>query len=110
MPDDMLPRVAEIVHHMQKRQYQRANDAYLRLSIGNAPWPIGVTMVGWVYLFALFFPPTKTLQNSRTIGTRKDFDRSSSSRPQRRSQPEVYPESQEVNCTKSDSMTIPQSD
>lgn len=23
-----------------------ANDAYLRLSIGNAPWPIGVTMVG----------------------------------------------------------------
>lgn len=49
MPDDMLPRVAEIVHHMQKRQYQRANDAYLRLSIGNAPWPIGVTMVGWVF-------------------------------------------------------------
>ncbi|KAI9440112.1 Prp18 domain-containing protein [Lactarius indigo] len=46
IPDDMLPRLAEIVHHMQKRQYQRANDAYLRLSIGNAPWPIGVTMVG----------------------------------------------------------------
>jgi len=46
LPVDMLPRVAEIVHHMQKRQYQRANDAYLRLSIGNAPWPIGVTMVG----------------------------------------------------------------
>jgi pre-mRNA-splicing factor 18 len=44
----MLPRLAEIVHHMQKRQYQRANDAYLRLSIGNAPWPIGVTMVGYV--------------------------------------------------------------
>ncbi|KAF8638708.1 hypothetical protein AX17_002003 [Amanita inopinata Kibby_2008] len=46
LPDDMLARIAEIVHHMQKRQYQRANDAYLRLSIGNAPWPIGVTMVG----------------------------------------------------------------
>ncbi|KAH9057874.1 Prp18 domain-containing protein [Lactarius vividus] len=46
IPGDMLPRLAEIVHHMQKRQYQRANDAYLRLSIGNAPWPIGVTMVG----------------------------------------------------------------
>ena len=42
----MLARIAEIVHHMQKRQYQRANDSYLRLSIGNAPWPIGVTMVG----------------------------------------------------------------
>ncbi|KAJ7052518.1 Prp18 domain-containing protein [Mycena amicta] len=46
LPADVLARMAEIVHHMQKRQYQRANDAYLRLSIGNAPWPIGVTMVG----------------------------------------------------------------
>ncbi|PBL03832.1 Prp18-domain-containing protein [Armillaria gallica] len=46
LPSDVLARMAEIVHHMQKRQYQRANDAYLRLSIGNAPWPIGVTMVG----------------------------------------------------------------
>lgn len=47
LPPDMLARVAEIVHHMQKRQYQKANDSYLRLSIGNAPWPIGVTMVGY---------------------------------------------------------------
>ncbi|KAI0084101.1 pre-mRNA splicing factor [Irpex rosettiformis] len=46
LPPDMLARVAEIVHYMQKRQYQKANDSYLRLSIGNAPWPIGVTMVG----------------------------------------------------------------
>ncbi|KIM39702.1 hypothetical protein M413DRAFT_446605 [Hebeloma cylindrosporum] len=46
LPPDMLVRMAEIVHYMQKRQYQRANDSYLRLSIGNAPWPIGVTMVG----------------------------------------------------------------
>ncbi|KAI0788065.1 pre-mRNA splicing factor [Fomes fomentarius] len=46
LPPDMLARIAEIVHYMQKRQYQRANDSYLRLSIGNAPWPIGVTMVG----------------------------------------------------------------
>jgi pre-mRNA-splicing factor 18 len=46
MPDDVLGRISEIVHYTQKRQYQRANDAYLRLSIGNAPWPIGVTMVG----------------------------------------------------------------
>jgi len=46
LPDDVLGRISEIVHHTQKRQYQRANDAYLRLSIGNAPWPIGVTMVG----------------------------------------------------------------
>ncbi|XP_030870873.1 pre-mRNA-splicing factor 18 isoform X3 [Gorilla gorilla gorilla] len=25
---------------------KRANDAYLQMAIGNAPWPIGVTMVG----------------------------------------------------------------
>lgn len=43
---DVLLAVAEITHNMQKREYLRANDAYLRLSIGNAPWPIGVTMVG----------------------------------------------------------------
>ncbi|KAG0708085.1 Prp18 domain-containing protein [Suillus ampliporus] len=46
LPPDMLLRISEIVYYMQKRQYQRANDSYLRLSIGNAPWPIGVTMVG----------------------------------------------------------------
>ncbi|KAG8908332.1 mRNA splicing protein prp18 [Tulasnella sp. 403] len=46
LPADVLSKLAEIVHYMQKRQYQRANDAYLRLSIGNAAWPIGVTMVG----------------------------------------------------------------
>lgn len=43
---DVLRNIAEITHYMQKREYLRANDAYLRLSIGNAPWPIGVTMVG----------------------------------------------------------------
>ena len=43
---DVLMRIAEIVHYMQLRQYRKANDSYLQLSIGNAPWPIGVTMVG----------------------------------------------------------------
>ena len=43
---DVLARLAEIVHYTQKRQYRNANDSYLQLSIGNAPWPIGVTMVG----------------------------------------------------------------
>ncbi|QRW04380.1 pre-mRNA-splicing factor 18 [Ceratobasidium sp. AG-Ba] len=46
MAPDVLAKLAEIIHHMQKREYQKANDAYLRLSIGNAAWPIGVTMVG----------------------------------------------------------------
>ncbi|XP_070763332.1 pre-mRNA-splicing factor 18 isoform X5 [Enoplosus armatus] len=27
-------------------KFLRANDAYLQMAIGNAPWPIGVTMVG----------------------------------------------------------------
>ena len=30
----------------QERRYVDANDGYLRLSIGKAAWPIGVTMVG----------------------------------------------------------------
>lgn len=48
LPADVLGRLSEIVHHMQSRQYQKANDSYLRLSIGTAAWPIGVTMVGYV--------------------------------------------------------------
>ncbi|KAJ3188846.1 mRNA splicing protein prp18 [Gaertneriomyces sp. JEL0708] len=43
---DVLARICEIADWTQKREYLKANDSYLRLSIGNAPWPIGVTMVG----------------------------------------------------------------
>ncbi|KAI8817662.1 Prp18 domain-containing protein, partial [Fimicolochytrium jonesii] len=43
---DVLMRICEIAKLMQEREYLQANDSYLRLSIGNAPWPIGVTMVG----------------------------------------------------------------
>jgi pre-mRNA-splicing factor 18 len=43
---DVLRLLSEVIHYAQMRSYQRANDAYLRLSIGNAAWPIGVTMVG----------------------------------------------------------------
>ncbi|KXS19183.1 Prp18-domain-containing protein [Gonapodya prolifera JEL478] len=43
---DVVARISEIADWLQKREYQRANNAYLTLSIGNAPWPIGVTMVG----------------------------------------------------------------
>ncbi|GAB7341922.1 hypothetical protein MBLNU457_g0229t1 [Dothideomycetes sp. NU457] len=42
----ILEPVVEIVRCCQKRRYVDANDAYLRLSIGKAAWPIGVTMVG----------------------------------------------------------------
>ncbi|KAF2124765.1 potassium channel regulatory factor [Dothidotthia symphoricarpi CBS 119687] len=42
----ILDPVVEIVHAAQERRYVDANDGYLRLSIGKAAWPIGVTMVG----------------------------------------------------------------
>jgi len=43
---NVFEKVCEIVVEAQKRRYVRANDVYLKLSIGNAAWPIGVTMVG----------------------------------------------------------------
>ncbi|OLY83924.1 Pre-mRNA-splicing factor 18, partial [Smittium mucronatum] len=43
---NVLARITEIAMNMQLREYVKANDAYLRLAIGNSPWPIGVTMVG----------------------------------------------------------------
>lgn len=42
----LLAPILEIVHLAQLKRYVNANDAYLRLSIGKAAWPIGVTMVG----------------------------------------------------------------
>lgn len=44
--DGVLEPMVEIIHSMQQRRYVDANDGYLRLSIGKAAWPIGVTMVG----------------------------------------------------------------
>nr|POF23934.1 pre-mrna-splicing factor 18 [Quercus suber] len=46
LPDTLLAPILEIVDLAQKTRYVDANDAYLRLSIGKAAWPIGVTMVG----------------------------------------------------------------
>lgn len=46
IPPDVVARLAEICQLMQQREYLIANDRYLQMSIGNAPWPIGVTMVG----------------------------------------------------------------
>ncbi|KAH7080902.1 potassium channel regulatory factor [Paraphoma chrysanthemicola] len=46
LPDSILEPVVEIVLAAQERRYVDANDGYLRLSIGKAAWPIGVTMVG----------------------------------------------------------------
>ena len=46
LEDGILEPVVEIVRAAQERKYVDANDGYLRLSIGKAAWPIGVTMVG----------------------------------------------------------------
>lgn len=46
VPADVLARITEIARSMLDREYMKANDAYLQLSIGNAPWPLGVTQVG----------------------------------------------------------------
>ena len=46
LADALLEPLLEIVSAAQERRYVDANDAYLRLSIGKAAWPIGVTMVG----------------------------------------------------------------
>ncbi|KAJ1831493.1 hypothetical protein LPJ63_004245 [Coemansia sp. RSA 2711] len=43
---DVVARITEIARNMIDREYMKANDAYLQLSIGNAPWPVGVTQVG----------------------------------------------------------------
>ncbi|KAJ6787830.1 hypothetical protein PWT90_09553 [Aphanocladium album] len=46
LDDSLLEPIVEIVKALQERRYVDANNGYLRLSIGKAAWPIGVTMVG----------------------------------------------------------------
>lgn len=46
LEDGILTPMVEIVAAAQEKRYVDANDGYLRLSIGKAAWPIGVTMVG----------------------------------------------------------------
>ena len=46
VPPDMLKLLAELTRASEAREYAAAGDAYVRLAIGNARWPIGVTAVG----------------------------------------------------------------
>uniref|UniRef100_A0A1J3F5Z2 Pre-mRNA-splicing factor 18 n=1 Tax=Noccaea caerulescens TaxID=107243 RepID=A0A1J3F5Z2_NOCCA len=46
LPADIRQALVVMVHHCRKRDYLAAMDQYIKLAIGNAPWPIGVTMVG----------------------------------------------------------------
>ncbi|XP_068758650.1 pre-mRNA-splicing factor 18-like isoform X2 [Montipora capricornis] len=45
-PHDILGSLTSIIMSLLEREYVKANDSYLQMAIGNAPWPIGVTMVG----------------------------------------------------------------
>jgi hypothetical protein len=47
-PPALWPQVGlwVMIQLMAERNYLAANDVYLKLAIGNAPWPIGVTHVG----------------------------------------------------------------
>ncbi|XP_073024017.1 uncharacterized protein [Primulina eburnea] len=46
LPDDIRRALLVVVDCCTKRDYLAAMDQYIKLAIGNAPWPIGVTMVG----------------------------------------------------------------
>ncbi|KNC86038.1 hypothetical protein SARC_01797 [Sphaeroforma arctica JP610] len=44
--EDIMPLLTEVFKSIYEREYIYAADMYLRLAIGNAAWPIGVTQVG----------------------------------------------------------------
>ncbi|XP_039030803.1 pre-mRNA-splicing factor 18-like [Hibiscus syriacus] len=46
LPVDIRQALLVVVECCMKRDYLAAMDHYIKMAIGNAPWPIGVTMVG----------------------------------------------------------------
>lgn len=46
LPDDIRQGLMYMVRRCMIRDYLAAMDQYIKMAIGNAPWPIGVTMVG----------------------------------------------------------------
>eukprot|EP00904_Undaria_pinnatifida_P000177 jgi/Undpi1/1015/HiC_scaffold_10.g04479.m1 len=46
LPDGILNNLVTMINFMKEGEFVRANDIYLLTAIGNAPWPIGLTMVG----------------------------------------------------------------
>lgn len=46
LPDDILDSLVKIFLQLIERNYIKANEFFLEMAIGNAPWPIGATMVG----------------------------------------------------------------
>ena len=46
LAEDILDSLVKIVLELLDRNYIKANEYFLEMAIGNAPWPIGATMVG----------------------------------------------------------------
>jgi len=46
IPADIFAHLLKVQHLCEIRDYKKADEAYYQLAIGNAAWPMGVTMVG----------------------------------------------------------------
>ncbi|GIX62542.1 pre-mRNA splicing factor, putative [Babesia caballi] len=46
LEEETLNKLLSVVECCEKGEYKEAHDAYMLLAIGNAAWPMGVTMVG----------------------------------------------------------------
>eukprot|EP01056_Protomagalhaensia_sp_Gyna25_P005016 Protomagalhaensia_sp_Gyna_25__5015@NODE_555_length_3134_cov_94_974152_g431_i0_p2_GENE_NODE_555_length_3134_cov_94_974152_g431_i0NODE_555_length_3134_cov_94_974152_g431_i0_p2_ORF_typecomplete_len293_score55_84Prp18/PF02840_15/5_8e03Prp18/PF02840_15/2_3e34PRP4/PF08799_11/0_00048PRP4/PF08799_11/1_2e04Autoind_bind/PF03472_15/0_03DUF1451/PF07295_11/1_2e03DUF1451/PF07295_11/0_079DUF1133/PF06576_11/0_11_NODE_555_length_3134_cov_94_974152_g431_i022213099 len=46
LEEEVSSKVAQIIDFCIDKEYVRAHDKYIELAIGNAAWPMGVTMVG----------------------------------------------------------------
>jgi len=46
LEEDVLDKLYKMAVFCEKLEYRAAHDLYIQLSIGNAAWPMGVTMVG----------------------------------------------------------------
>lgn len=46
LQESIFVSLVTTMYYLQRQDFRRANEAYLKLSIGNAAWPIGVKSVG----------------------------------------------------------------
>lgn len=46
IPTEALVSLSTIIYYLQSNQFNKANESYMKLSIGNVCWPIGVVNVG----------------------------------------------------------------
>ncbi|CAI5756818.1 unnamed protein product [Candida verbasci] len=46
VPQEMLVSLSTIFHYIQLKNFNKANESYMKLSIGNVCWPIGMINVG----------------------------------------------------------------